>query len=94
MHSSTFQGLFLFILLLYTFASFIPCNSSTMTYIHLVTLTKIEDEMKEYNSIKVDSFTYGVLKDAKALTGIPISRIIADLMKKEYPNKYKGEMKR
>jgi hypothetical protein len=65
-----------------------------MTYIHLVTLTKIEYEMKEYNSIKVDSFTYGVLKDAKALTGIPISRIIADLMKKEYPNKYKGEMKR
>jgi hypothetical protein len=47
--------------------------------------------MKEYNSIKIDRFTYGVLKEAKEFTGVPISRIVADLVEKQFPKKYKGE---
>ena len=59
-------------------------------YTNLVTLTKNEDTMKEYNSIKIDRFTYDVLVAAKGFTGRPISRIVADLVKSEFPNKYKG----
>ena len=46
--------------------------------------------MKQYNSIKIDRFTYEVLVAAKGFTGRPISRIVADLVKAEFPNKYKG----
>jgi len=44
----------------------------------------------EYKTIKIDEFTLDVLKGIKAATGRPISRIIKDLVKSEYPNKYKG----
>ena len=44
--------------------------------------------MKEYTTIKIDTFTYKVLKDAKNLTGVPVSRIIEDLVKKAYPGAY------
>lgn len=49
--------------------------------------------MKEYNSIKIDRFTYEVLVGAKGFTGVPISRIVADLVEKQFPNKYKGVVK-
>ena len=49
--------------------------------------------MKDYITIKIDTFTHKVLKDAKALTGVPVSRIIEDLVKAEYPAKYKKEGK-
>ncbi len=45
--------------------------------------------MKEYTTIKIDAFTHSVLKSAKELTGVPVSRIIEDLVKAEYPAKYK-----
>jgi len=45
--------------------------------------------MKEYNSIKIDRLTYDVLKEVKEFTGIPISRIVADLVENKYPKKYK-----
>lgn len=44
--------------------------------------------MKEYTTIKIDTFTHKVLKDAKNLTGVPVSRIIEDLVKKAYPGAY------
>lgn len=44
---------------------------------------------KDYTTIKIDAFTHNVLKDAKELTGVPVSRIIEDLVKAEYPAKYK-----
>jgi len=45
----------------------------------------------EYKTIKIDEFTLDVLKGVKYATGRPISRIVKDLVKAEYPNKYKGE---
>jgi len=45
--------------------------------------------VKDYTTIKIDTFTHKVLKDAKELTGVPVSRIIEDLVKAEYPAKYK-----
>ena len=44
-------------------------------------------------SIKISTFTHGVLKEVKALTGKSITRIIEDLVKAEYPAKYKKEGK-
>ena len=40
-------------------------------------------------SIKISTFTHGVLKDVKAITGKSITRIIEALVKAEYPAKYK-----
>lgn len=45
----------------------------------------------EYKSTKIDDFTWEVLKQVKKLTGVPISRIIKDCVKREYPNMYKKE---
>tara|TARA_R110002167_G_scaffold256475_2_gene462859 strand:- start:1956 stop:2105 length:150 start_codon:yes stop_codon:yes gene_type:complete len=42
-------------------------------------------------SIKISTFTHGVLKDVKAITGKSITRIIEDLVKAEYPAKYKNK---
>jgi hypothetical protein len=44
----------------------------------------------DYKTIKIDDFTLSVLKGVKDATGRPISRIIKDLVKAEFPNKYKG----
>jgi hypothetical protein len=40
-------------------------------------------------SIKISTFTHSVLKDVKELTGKSITRIVEDLVKAEYPAKYK-----
>jgi len=45
--------------------------------------------MKDYTTMKIDTFTHKVLNDAKKLTGVPINRIVEDLVKAEYPAKYK-----
>jgi len=49
--------------------------------------------MKDYTTIKIDTFTHKVLKDVKDLTGKSITRIVEDLVKAEYPAKYKKEGK-
>lgn len=46
------------------------------------------------SSIKIDTFTHQVLKDAKELTGKSITRIIKDLVRSEYPARYKKEDKK
>lgn len=40
-------------------------------------------------SIKISTFTHSVLKDVKELTGKSITRIVEDLVKAEYPAKFK-----
>lgn len=49
--------------------------------------------MSKQASIKISAFTHGVLKDVKELTGKSITRIVEDLVKAEYPAKYKGRKK-
>jgi len=49
--------------------------------------------IKTQASIKIDTFTHQVLKDAKELTGKSITRIIQDLVRSEYPARYKKEGK-
>ncbi|MEE9352560.1 MAG: hypothetical protein V3U78_09890 [Thiotrichaceae bacterium] len=44
-------------------------------------------------TIKISPFTHEVLKGVKEFSGKPITRIIEDLVKKEYPAKYKKENK-
>lgn len=39
-------------------------------------------------TIKIDTFTHQVLKDAKEITGKSITRIVKDLVKAEYPRKF------
>lgn len=46
--------------------------------------------MSKQASIKISTFTHGVLKDVKGITGKSITRIVEDLVKAEYPAKYKG----
>ena len=44
---------------------------------------------EDYVTIKVKKYDHDVMKDAKKLKGIPITRQITDLLRKEYPNMYK-----
>jgi len=48
---------------------------------------------KDYATIKIKIYDHKVMKDAKKFKGVPISRQITDLLKKEYPNMYKDEKK-
>jgi hypothetical protein len=43
----------------------------------------------DYVTIKVKKNDHDVMKEAKKLSGVPITRQITDLLKKEYPNMYK-----
>ena len=44
---------------------------------------------KTQATIKISPFTHEVLKGVKDFTGKPITRIIEDLVRAEYPAKYK-----
>ena len=44
---------------------------------------------KTQATIKISPFTHDVLKGIKEFTGKPITRIVEDLVRAEYPGKYK-----
>lgn len=44
---------------------------------------------EEYTTIKIKVHDHKVMKDAKRFKGVPISRQVTELLKKEYPNMYK-----
>jgi len=51
-------------------------------------------QMSNQASIKISTFTHGVLKDVKGITGKSITRIVEDLVKAEYPAKYKTQKRK